>query len=70
MTEFAALRPKSQRYLTDDNRVIYTQNIVKITKRYVIKRKPKFEGYKNCLEANQLEKEIKNLLKNCTDNTV
>ena len=41
--------------------------VVKIKKRckkYVIKRKLKFEDYKNCLEATQLEKKINHLGKN------
>ena len=33
----------------------------KETKMYVIKRKLKFEHYKNCLEATQLENKINNL---------
>ena len=36
------------------------------TKKCVIKEKFKFEGYKYCLEDNQLEKEIKHPEKNDT----
>ena len=45
--------------------------VVKIKKqkaqKCVIKRKLKFENYKNCLEATQLEKKISHLEKNKTD---
>ena len=37
------------------------------TKKCVIKRKLKFENYKNCLEATQLENKINHLEKNKTD---
>ena len=33
------------------------------TKKCVVKRKPKFENYKNCLEETQLENKIKHLEK-------
>ena len=36
----------------------------KYTKNCVIKRKPKFQNYKNCLEATKLENEIKYLEEN------
>ena len=36
----------------------------KDTKKCVIKRKLKFENYKNCLEATQLDNKIKYLEKN------
>ena len=39
----------------------------KDTKECVIKRKLKFEDYKNCLEAPQIENKIKHLEKNKTD---
>ena len=39
----------------------------KSTKKYVIKRKIKFENYKNCLEATQLDKKISYLEKNKID---
>ena len=39
----------------------------KRTKRCVIKRQPKFEDYKNCLEATQTENRIRHLQKNKTD---
>ena len=37
------------------------------TKKCVIKRKLKFENYKNCLEATQLENKINHLEKNQID---
>ena len=39
----------------------------KCTKKCVIKRKPKLENYKNCLEATQLENKINHIEKNKTD---
>ena len=39
----------------------------KRTKKCVIKRKTKFENYKNCLEATQLESKINHLEKNKID---
>ena len=39
----------------------------KVTKNCVIKRKLKFENYKNCLEATQLENKINHLEKNKVD---
>ena len=54
MTEFAALRPKTYSHLTaDKNENEKTKDI----KKCAIKRKPKFEDYKNCLEATDLENE-------------
>ena len=50
--EFAALRAKTYNYLTDNNDGDKT---AKGTKKYAIKDKLKFEDYKNCLEATQLE---------------
>ena len=56
MTEFAALRPTTYySYLTDDND---ESKKAKDTKKCAMKQKLKFEDYKNCLEAKQLEKEI------------
>ena len=58
ITEVAWLRPKTYSYLIDD-----MMKIKKIgTKKCVIKQKLKLEDYKKCLEANQLEKEIKHLV--------
>ena len=50
MTTFAALRPKTCSYLTDDN----TENKkAKGSKKGVAKRKLKFWDYKHCLEPTQ-----------------
>ena len=59
-TEFAALRPKIYSYLADDN------NKNKKSRKHekcFIKWQFKFENYKHCLEANQLEDKI-SLLEN------
>ena len=47
--------------LTDDSD---ENKKAKGTKKCVIKRKLKFEGYKHCLEATHLENKIKHLEKN------
>ena len=55
MTKFAGLRAKTYSYLIDDS----SENKKgKDTKKCVIKRKLKFENYKSCLEATQLENKI------------
>ena len=38
--------------------------IAKSTKKYVIKRKLKFENYENCLEGTQIDNKIKYIEKN------
>ena len=55
MTKFAGLRAKTYSYLIDDSS---EDKKAKDTKS-VIKRKLKFENYKNCLEATQRENKIK-----------
>ena len=57
MTKFFRLRAKTFSYLIDDGS---EDNKAKRRKMCVTKRKLKFENYKNCLEAAQLEKIIKN----------
>ena len=52
MTEFAALIPKTYRYLIDAN---VENKKAKGTKICALKRKLKFDGYEHCLEAIQLE---------------
>ena len=64
MTKFATLRRKTQSYLTDDSD---ENKITKGTKKCVIKRNVKFEDYKNCLEATQLENKKYQLKKNILD---
>ena len=58
--KFVRLRVKNYSYLTDDGS---EDKKGKGTKKCVIKRKPKFENYKNCLEATQLEKKTNYLEK-------
>ena len=60
MTKFVGLIAKSYSYLIDDDN---EDTKAKGTKRCVIKRKLKFENYKNCLEATQLENKINYLEK-------
>ena len=55
MAEFAGLRAKFYSYLADDRS---EDKKAKGTKKYLIKRKLKFENYKNCLEATQLQNKI------------
>ena len=50
MVEFVGLRPKTYSYLTDDGN---SDKKAKGTKKYVIKRKLKFNNYKNCLLNNE-----------------
>ena len=64
MKEFAALRAKTYSYLTENSG---ENKNAKGIKEYVIKRKLKFEDYKNCLEATQLENKINQLEKNNVD---
>ena len=60
MTEFVGLKAKTYSYLIDDG----SENIkAKDTKKCVIKRKLKFENYKNSLKATQLDIKIKYLEK-------
>ena len=51
MIEFVALKSKTYSYLTDDGS---NDKNSKRTKRYVIKRIPKFNDYKNCLLNNKI----------------
>ena len=55
MIKFVGLRAETYSYLRDDGS---KNKKVKGTKKCVIKRKLKFENYKNCLEATQLENKI------------
>ena len=56
MTKFVRLRAKTYNYLIDDGSEDKKANG---TKKLVIKRKFKFENFKNCLEVNQLYKKNK-----------
>ena len=60
MTDFFGLRAKISTYLKDDND---EDKKAKGTKRCVIKRKIKFQGYRNHLEAAQIENKINHLEK-------
>ena len=60
MTRFVGLRAKAYSYLIDDGS---EDKKAKSTKKCVAKRKLKFEYYKNCLEANQLDNKINYLEK-------
>ena len=51
MTEFVALRPKTYSYLMDDGR---SDKKAKGTKKCVIKRRLKFNNYKDCLLNNEI----------------
>ena len=64
MAKFAGLRAKTYSYLIDDGS---ENKKAKGTKSCVIKRKLKFENYKNCLEATRLDNKIKYLEKNKID---
>ena len=60
MTEFAALRPKTYSYFTDDND---KNKKAKGVKKSVIKQKSKFEDCKHCLKATQLDNKMNQLEK-------
>ena len=61
MTEFVGLRAKTYSYLKDNN------DEDKKAKECFINVKIKFEDYKNCLEAAQIENKINHLEKNKMD---
>ena len=56
MKEFVGLKAKTHIYLKDNND---EDKKAKGTKNCIIKRKLKFQDYKNCLEATQIENKIK-----------
>ena len=64
MIKFVRLREKTYSYLVDDSG---KNKKTKGTKKCVMKRKLKFESYKNYLEATKLKNEINHLEKNKTD---
>ena len=64
--EFGALWPKTYNYWTNDSDVMKIKK-TKGTKKCVVKRKLKFEDYKHCSEATQLENKINRLEKNKLD---
>ena len=57
MIKFVRLRVKNYSYLMDDN----GDKKGKGTKKCVLKRKLKFENYKNCLEVTQFKSKINDL---------
>ena len=60
MTKFVRLRAKTCSYLIDDSS---EDKKTKGAKNCIIKRKFKFENYKNCLEATQIKNKINYQLK-------
>ena len=64
MKEFVGLTAKTYSYLKDNND---EDKKVKYTRKCVIKRKLKFNDYKNCLEAAQIERKINYLRKKKID---
>ena len=60
MTSSVGLRAKTYSYLIDDGS---EDKKAKGTKKCATKRKLRFENYKNCLEATQLENKINYLQK-------
>ena len=60
MTKFVGLRAKTYSYLIDDGS---DNKKAKGIKKYVIKRKLKFEDFKNFLEATQLDNKLNYLEK-------
>ena len=63
MTKFIWLRAKACSYLIDDSS---EDKNGKYTKKCAIKKKVKFENYKNCLETTQLDNKIDQQEKNKT----
>ena len=64
MNVFGGLKAKTYSYLKDNND---EDKKTKGTKKCVIKTKLKFQDYKNCLEAAQIENKINHLEKNKID---
>ena len=60
MSKSVGLRVRTYSYLIDD----WSEDKKAKVQKSVIKRKLKFENYKNCLEATQLENKINFLEKN------
>ena len=60
MTKFFGLKVKTYSYFIDDGS---EDKKAKSTKKCVVKRKLKFESYKNCLQATQLNNKINHLEK-------
>ena len=58
MKELVGLRPKTYSYLKDNND---EDKKAKGTKKFLIKRKLKFDNYKSCLEAAKIKNKINHL---------
>ena len=67
MTKCVRVRTKLYNYLIDDHSEDKKTKEIKV---FVMKRKVKFENYKNCLEATQLDSKIKYLKKNKINNDI
>ena len=67
ITEFAALRPKTYSYLTDDNDENKKKKKKKKTQKLCLKQKITFEDYEHRLEATQRKNKVKQLEKNKAD---
>ena len=67
MTKFVELRAKSYSYFKDDGS---EDKKAKGTKMCVIKRELKFQNYKSCLKATQLENKIEDLEKKIDTNNI
>ena len=65
MKEFVGLRAKTYSYLKNNNNE--DKKVKGIKKKCLIKRKLKFQDYKNCLEAARIENKIYQLEKNKSD---
>ena len=61
MKELVGLTAKTYSYLKVNND---EDKKAKVTKKCAIKRRIKFEAYKNCIEAGQIENKINQLEKN------
>ena len=64
LKELRRLRAQTYRYITDNNN---ESKKARGTKKYIVKRKLKFENYKNCLQGSQLENKIIHLNTNNID---
>ena len=60
ITKFAILRSKAYSYLIGDGD---ESKVAKATKKFILKRKLKFEDHNHCLEPTQLENKIYQLQK-------
>ena len=66
MTKCVGLIAKTYSYLMDDG----SENKQQKAQKLISQKKLKFENYKNCLEATQLDSKIKYLKKNKINNDI